>query len=282
MESTPEPMEEFVQMMIFLFSQSRAVFLALEALTFLFMMTRIYDGASALGVLIVFLIGSLIAILGAGFYAGMLHHRFLLVLYSLKRPDDFIRVYEPLLSSKWIPSNVRFTINAYLSNGYAAKGDFARARELLDNAPKTAKNRKNDCDLILCGNRANIALFEGAATEAEAQLKTLEQLIASSAMDAQKRSLQQAILKTLRAQLHILSGECHIQDCDLLREESKKPGSALRRTELSYFIGKAYMHLEQPALAREYLEDAAASKELHAGRLAANALRTLTSSSRNK
>ena len=41
------------------------------------------------------------------------------------------------------------------------------------------------------------------------------------------------------------------------------------------------MHLEQPALAREYLEDAAASKELHAGRLAANALRTLTSISRN-
>ncbi|MBR5226183.1 MAG: hypothetical protein IKV90_11060 [Clostridia bacterium] len=269
-------------MMIFLFSQSRAVLIALEALTFLFMMTRIYDGASALGTLLVFLIGSVIAVLVAGFFAGMLHHRLLLVLYSLKRPDDFIRLYEPLLSSKWIPSNVRFTINAYLSNGYAAKGDFARARELLDNAPQISKRRKTDCDLILCGNRANIALFEGAAKEAEAQLQLMEQLIASGAMDAQKRTLQQAILKTLCAQLHILSGECHMQDCDMLREESKKPGSALRRTELSYFIGKAYMLLNQPALAKEYLEDAAASKELHAGRLAANALSALASASKHK
>lgn len=269
-------------MMIFLFSQSRAVLIALEALTFLFMMTRIYDGASVLGVLLVLLIGSIIAVLGAGFYAGMLHHRLLLILYSLGRPDDFIRVYQPLLSSKWIPSNVRFTINAYLSNGYAAKGDFSRARELLDNAPKTAKSRKTDCDLILCSNRANIALFEGAIKEAQAQLQIMEQLISSGALDAQKRSLQQAILNTLRAQLHIVSGECHVQDCDLLREESKKPGSVLRRTELSYFIGKAYLLLDQPSLAKEYLEDAAASKELHAGRLAANALRALSCNAGNK
>ena len=107
-------------------------------------------------------------------------------------------------------------------------------------------------------------------------------LISSGALDAQKRSLQQAILNTLRAQLHIVSGECHVQDCDLLREESKKPGSVLRRTELSYFIGKAYLLLDQPSLAKEYLEDAAASKELHAGRLAANALRALSCNAGNK
>ncbi len=262
-------------MMIFLFSQSKAVLIALEALTLLFVMTRIYDGASFLGALAVFLIGSIIAVLGAGFYAGILHHRLLLVLYSLMRPDDFIRVYEPLLSCKWIPANVRFTLTAYLSNGYAAKGDFPRARTLLDNAPQAGRRQAVNRELILCGNRTSIALAEGAAKEAENQLDRMAELTKSGRLNAKKRAAQQAIHAVQTAQLHVLRGECHVADCDILREESKKPGSALRKTELNFFIGRAYAQLNQPSFAKEYLTAAAQGKDVTYGKLAANALKAL-------
>ena len=262
-------------MMIFLFSQSRAVLIALEALTALFMMTRAYDGASALSVLLVFVIGSILSVLGANLYAGLLHHRCLLVLYALQRPEDFIRIYEPLLTSKWIPKNVRFTLTAYLSNGYAAKGDFSRARELLESMPVVDKRQAAACALILCGNRASIALAEGAQAEARAQLVRMEQLLLSSPFPAKKLAAQQTIFSTQTAQLHILTGESHVSDCDTLREESKKPSSALRKTELNYFIGRAYMQLGHPSFAKEYLSAAAASEAVIWGRLAASALKSL-------
>lgn len=262
-------------MMIFLFSQSRAVLIALEALTLLFVMTRIYDGASAVGALLVFLAGSIIAVLAASFYAGLLHHRLLLVLYALERPKDFIRVYEPLLSCKWVPANVRFTLNAYLSNGHAAMGDFSRARQLLDRAPQAGKRQAFNRELILCANRTSIALSEGAAEEAKAQLLCMEELIRSPKMSAKNRDAHRVILKGQNAQLRILRGEGSIEDCDTLRSESKKPGSALRKTELNYFIGRGYAQLNQPAFAREYLSAAAKSKEIHLGVLAAHALAAL-------
>ena len=262
-------------MMIFLFSQSKAVLIALEALTLMFVMTRIYDGASFLGALLVFLIGSAIAVLGAGFYAGILHHRLLLVLYSLQRADDFISIYEPLLACKWIPANVRFTLTAYLSNGYAAKGDFSRARALLDQAPAAGRHQALSCELILCANRASIALAEGAADEAETQLDRMAQMICSAKMPLKKRAAQQSIHAVQTAQLHILRGKCHADDCDALRMESKKPSSALRKTELNYFIGQAYIQLNQLSFAKEYLAAAAQGNEIHLSKLAASALRAL-------
>ena len=264
-------------MMIFLFSQSRAVLIALEALTALFMMTRIYDGASALSVLLVFVIGSMLSVFGANLYAGILHHRCLLELYALQRPEDFIRIYEPLLSRRWVPANVRFTLTAYLSNAYAAKGDFSRARSLLDSVPPVKKRRALDSALILSGNRASIALAEGAAGEAKSQLERMAELIAGGKLPAKQRAAQTAIHAMQSAELHILTGNGHAADCDTLRAESKKPGSALRKTELNYFIGRAYMQLGQPSFAKEYLCAAAESKTVVWGRLAASALNGLRS-----
>ena len=262
-------------MMIFMFSQSRAVLIALEALTALFMMTRAYDGAGALSICLVLLIGSALSFLIANAYAGILHHRYLLVLYALQRPEEFVRAYEPLLACKWIPKNVRCTLTAYLSNGYAAKGDFSRARELLESGPVVSKRQAHASALILCGNRASIALAEGAQAEARAQLERMEQLLSSSPFPAKKLAAQQTIFRTQTAQLHILSGDAHVCDCDALREESKKPGSALRKTELNYFIGRAYAQLEQMDFAKEYLSAAAESRDVVWGRLAAAALKSL-------
>ena len=264
-------------MMIFLFSGSRAVFIACEALTALFMMTRIYDGGTAPSSALILLIGSVISVIAANTYAGLLHHRALLVLYSMLNPEDFIKIYAPLIGCKWIPANVRFTLTAYLSNGYAAKGDFARAKELLDRAPAAGKRQALACDLILCGNRASIALAEGNADEAEAQLKRMAQRMKTAPLPAKKRAAQEDILKTQRAQLHILRGACTLADCDVLRAESKKPGSALRRVELNCFIGRAYALLGENALAREYLTPAAGCKTVVWGKAAAEALRSLPS-----
>lgn len=267
-------------MMIFLFSQSRAVLIALEALTLMFVMTRIYDGSSMLGALMVFIAGTVISVLGAGFYAGILHHRRLLILYSLMQPDPFIRIYEPLLACRWIPSNVRFTLTAYLSNGYAAKGDFSRARALLDHAPQAGRRQALNRDLILCSNRVSIALAEGAAAEAEKQLSHMANHIASGRLNAKKRAAQQSIHASQTAQLHILRKECRVADCDLLRAESKKPGSALRKTELNYFIGQAYVQLKQTSFASEYLNAAAQGKDVYYGKLASSALKALKNDQR--
>jgi len=265
-------------MMVFLFSGSTAVLLACEALTAMFMMTRLYDGAGFLSAALVLIIGSIISVFASNTYAGLLHHRALLVLYSMLQPDEFIRLYAPLQQRRFIPTNVRFTLTAYLSNGYAAKGDFAEARRLLDSAPAAGKRQALARELILTGNRACIALAEGSTKEASAQIEHLQSLITDSRMPAKKRAAQQDILRTLRAQLNVLQECCTQDDCDHLRQTSKAPGSVLRKTELNYYIGKAYALLGNEVLAKEYLTPAAASKTTVYGRIAAAALKTLRAS----
>lgn len=154
---------------------------------------------------------------------------------------------------------------------------FSRARALLDQAPEAGRRQAVNRALILCANRTSIALAEGAAGEAEAQLERMAQIIKTGRMPEKKRAAQREIHAGQTAQLRVLRGECHIADCDILRTESKKPGSALRKAELNYFIGQAYAKLNQPSFAREYLTAAAQAKESHFGQLAANALKGLKS-----
>lgn len=259
-------------MMILLFSACKAWMLGSEALVFLFCMTRLYDGASILSVLLLLLLGSVLCFFAVSLYATTQHHRLLLVLYSLQRPDDFIRLYEPLLSRKFLPANLRFTLTAYLSNGYAAKGDFVKARALLKEAPLLGKRQQKNRALILCENAGSIALSEGSVQLAQEQLAQLPELI--KALPAKKRAQHEAILKTMTAQLHVIKQEATMEDCDLLREESKKAVSALRKTELCYAVGMAYAQLGEYRFAREYLAQAADAK-VYYGKLAARALKDL-------
>ena len=269
-------------MMMFLFSGSTAVLLAGEALTALFIMTQLYDGTALMSAALVLLIGSVISVFASNTYAGLLHQRALLVLYSQLQPEEFIRLYAPLRERKLIPSNVRFTLTAYLSNGYAAAGDFAEARRLLDNAPTAGRRQALARDMILTGNRACIALAESCAEEARLQIEHMQRLITDRRMSAKARTAQQDILHTLRAQLNVLENRCTQDDCDYLRQTSKAPGSALRKTELNYYIGKAYALLGNETMAREYLTPAAANKTVFYGKLASAALKPLRSASQNK
>lgn len=259
-------------MMILLFSPCKAWLIGCETLVLLFVMTRIYDGASISSVLLLFALGSLLSFFGVSLYATAQHHRLLLVLYSLQRPADFIRMYEPLLEIRRLPSNLRFTLTAYLSNGYAAKGDFAKARSLLAAAPAAGRRQAASCEAILCENLASIALSEGDAAQAQAQIGKLQSLIASGRFSGKMQTEHSAILKTLCAELSILGQENIAQSCDLLRGEIKKSVSPLRKTELNYYVGTAYAQLGETRFAREYLTPAAENREVCYGRLAARAL----------
>lgn len=266
-------------MMISLFSSARSALLACESVVFLFVMARRYDGAAVHSVLLLALLGSALSFLGVSLYATALHHRLLLLLYSLLRPDDFIRAYEPLLEKKRVPANIRFTLTAYLSHGYTAKGDFEHARALLACAPRVGKRRMPDCELVLLGNLASIALCEGNAEEAGAHLARLAALARSGKLRKKKRAEQEAILVLLSAELNILEGKALQDACDRLRGESKQGGSALRQTELAFYIGRAYAALGETSLARTYLTQAAkAADTIRYGELAAKALRELPSS----
>lgn len=262
-------------MMILLFSSCKAWFIGCEALVLLFVMTRIYDGASVFSVLLLFALGSLLSFFGISLYATAQHHRLLLLLYSLQRPADFIRMYEPLLDVQHLPANLRFTLTAYLSNGYAAKGDFEKARYLLAHAPAVGRRQAENCEIILCENLASIALAERDTAQAKAQVVRLQSLITSGRLNSKKKAEHSAILKTLQAELNILQQEITSQSCDLLRAEIKKTVSPLRKTELGYYIGIAYSQLGENRFAREYLTPAAENREVCYGRLAARALRDL-------
>lgn len=264
-------------MLISLFSQSLAAMIAGESLVLLFVMTRLYDGASAFSVILLFLFGSLISFIGANLYAVALHHRLLLLLYSLQKPKDFIRLYEPLLRKHSLPSNVRFTLCAYLSNGYAAMGDFKHAYTLLEQSPSVGRLHAAERDRLLCGNRISLALAQGDFIQAHTLCDALERSIQQGRLSKKKRKNQLALLRTLRVQTAAIRGTCTHEDCVFLCQQAKKARSALKRTELSYAAGLAYLALNDAGNARPYLVLAAQSKQdMHYGMLAAKALSSLS------
>lgn len=263
-------------MMIPLFPKCKSALLACGLFSLLFASARLYDGASPFSALLLFVFLMSLGVLGVGAYSVVLHQRLLLLLYGHQQPAEFIRIYEPLRDVKPLAANVRFTLTAYLSNAYAAQGDFDRALQLLDEAPHAGRREETNRRMLLCGNRASIALARGDGDEAAGQLSELESLLAKARLGKRKRQEQENIVATLRTQLNVLRGENLHAACDYLRAKVEKGGSPLLRTELNYFIGSAYAQRGEAKLARPFLtQSAQAGGALHYARLAEQALASL-------
>lgn len=203
--------------------------------------------------------------------AAMLHQRLLGILYLRQQPKEFIEIFKPLLQQKNMRPNARFTILAYLSNAYAAMGDFKTALELLDTEPALRGRRNEEARALLAGNRCSIYLYMGDVARGEKELTELSALSSSG-----KAAQQQEILELLRSQLAALQGKATQKDADVVRNRLSGKGSPLHKTQLSYQLGLIYFQLGEKAFTRHYLEEAAkASQEIWVSRQASEWLKAL-------
>lgn len=207
--------------------------------------------------------------------AAMLHQRLLGILYLLQRPKDFIEVFKPLSMQKKMRLNARFTVTAYLSNAYAAMGDFKTALEVLDLAPALRGRRGKEAEALLSGNRCSIYLYMGQLQQAE---KELERLSSLSSSDSRRgiRAQQADTLEILRVRLNTAHGGAVQKDADLIRGRLSGKGSALYKTQLRYLLGQIYIQLGEYDFAAHYLNEAAkAGNQIWVSGQAAELLKTL-------
>lgn len=229
----------------------------------------IHDGIGWPAIVAVAVVLSLILLVVLELRAAMLHQRLLSILYHQQQPKDFIQVFFPLSQQRRVRPNAMLTVMAYLSNAYAAQGDFNKALEILDAAPTLRGRRGDEARALLAGNRCSIYLYMGDVARGEKELAELSALVSSG-----KAARQQETLELLRTQLATLQGKATQKDADLVRNKISGKGSSLHNTQLSYQLGLIYSQLGEKAFARHYLEEAAkAGKEIWVSRQAAQRLK---------
>lgn len=236
-----------------LFPKAKAYLIAGCGVTFLFVGTLVHDRAAWHVVAMVAVCGAAASWLFAELYATAQHHKLLLILYGLLNPCEFIARYEPFLETQGIRSRVRLTLLAYLSNGYAALGDFARAEQLLDDASTLSCEARGDGNALLAGNRCAIQLSRGDASSARNHLDDLKREIAGMPSGKKRRAFEETG-NMLSACAAIAERRCTHNDIVFLERRLKRNTSRLYGLELKLWLARAHLALGESAQAAAHLE----------------------------
>ncbi len=241
-----------------LFPKGKA-YLALGcAVTFLFVGALMHDGARWHVAAAAAVCGVSASWLLAELYAAMQHHTLLLILHRLLQPREFIKRYGALLEERGLRPRVRLTLLAYLSNGYAALGDFARAEQLLAEASNLPCAKQRDCLALLAGNRCAINLARGDTLSAR---KHLENLLAhiDEMPPGKKRRAYDETKSVLGTCLAIHERRCSHGDTVFLERRLTRNWSALYRLNLEFWLARAHLALDEYGLAEPLLERVSAA-----------------------
>lgn len=219
-------------------------------MVFMFSAALIHDGRYAAAA-VLFALLSAAVFFCVSFQAAAMHRRLLGILYTFMRPDDFISVYAQLPEKKHIRANIRFSMMAYLSNGYAAGGRFEQALAVLDKMPPLPPHRQEEGEAILAGNRCDIFLAMGNLTSAQAQYDKLMACVARGI------GTQNEIAQLLNIKLRLAHDNVKDQDADYVRQLIKKDSSAFYKANMKLLVGQIYVALGELDFARSYLTEVA-------------------------
>lgn len=255
--------------MIFLFPNFRNDAVTGEGMLIaLSVFTYLWKGAWQAPALM-FAFGTLVLMTVLSMRATAEHQRILMELYGAQNPRAFVKDYAPLVKRRLAPANVRFTLHAYLSNGYAALGEFDTAMAILDGAPTLRGRRKEAAVALLAGNRCNIEIARANLQAACKQWTLLKAALDSKGVPPKEYAALNGSLAFLVRQLKLLEGSATQEDAEAFEKQLAGTKSPLQRTELSLLLGRARLALGQPELAKPPLtQAAAANKELWAARQA--------------
>lgn len=244
--------------MLTLFKKFLGYLIAGSGVLFAFCAAMLSDGANRAAVPIVALVVFLAMLFLFSMQAALMHRRVLELLYFYCNPFAFTEAYAPLTRQKWVRKNTRFTALAYLSNGYAAMGEFQMALDTLDELPAMAGTRSKEAVTLTDGNRCSIYLHMGDEDRAERELQSLEKDISRLHGRKQLQYLQNMELLNIR--LRLLRGEATQEDVEYLKNRLRRPTSPLFCAEVNYYVGKILLALGDTRTALEYLRDAAAGE----------------------
>ncbi len=216
-------------------------------------MALIYDGVEWPVSLALFFGLSLLAFIVLETMAGIMHRRILCILYLEQRPKEFIAAYRPLTELRGVRKNILFSMRAYLSNAYAAMGDFNTALAVLEEMPELTRNNLSARALI-SGNRCSFLLDMGDVDKAEMEYEIFFQTKGSSSGNLRKELESTAQL--LGIKFALARGSCGKTEEDTARELYKKSTSALHKTHMQLLLGQIYLQTGRPDIAKEYLKGA--------------------------
>lgn len=254
--------------MINLFSKTKALFILGEAIAFLAAAALYHDGTSGPICILVFIALSIFVYIMMEANAAILYRKLLGLLYISENPLAFISACTPLLTNKYIRANVRFSLQAYLSNAYAASGDFNKALSLLNDMPRLPSKHLQAGKALVASNRCSIYTNMDDAGSAAEQYGLYLKLTNN------RNGKQKEEANILRIKISLIEESATQHDADFIRNTLKKRCSPLYQAELQYLLGCIYLSLKENHFAKIYLSEAAKSdKQLWLSNKASEALK---------
>ncbi len=205
--------------------------------------------ASALALLISYFAARVIRNL----VANSLTTQYLGYLHMELDPDKFIAAYGPVPPRLDKGSRDRAVAHAYLSDGYAAKGDFDRALSLLEEGFAGADLQDASLRGLYLSNKSALELALGRLEEGRKTARALGELIDGCwrSKNALARNLQDALL-LLKADISLQEGK--LPDKKPLEELYERCAYNLRRFEIDRLLTLRALATGDKEEARKHLE----------------------------
>jgi len=187
-------------------------------------------------------------------HASREHQKLFQLLYQSADPDRFIREYQPL-PGRCKPDSAEYVMTTnYLSSGYAAKGDFAKAVSLLLSLePEQLKFHQLGASALTQNNLCQYYLWMGDVEKAREQLQILE------ALAEETKSRMPSVSKNLSSNLRLYQEHLHFleeqpADAEYIREEVGFSANLLHRANMQLLLARVLLRQGDAAGAKELLE----------------------------
>ncbi|MDO4270779.1 MAG: hypothetical protein Q4C72_07620 [Eubacteriales bacterium] len=208
----------------------------------------VLNGVSFLWAALLLIIGCVILYIIALSSAVGAHQDRIAWLYRDLEPERFLEKYSKLLPRAQKYPEQEVTVRAHLANGHAALGEFDKALELLDNAPKVDDQALK---ILLLNNRAQIYFQTEQADKGKECLDQMRVLIAEGGDQARAQYAESE--RMLQCHYDALTSVCH--DDAYLRTIVRDSTAALFRVNASLLLARVYLSQGETEMARSYLEE---------------------------
>ncbi|MDD3921383.1 MAG: hypothetical protein PHO41_09460, partial [Eubacteriales bacterium] len=197
-------------------------------------------------------LGFVVSTLTANMAASNANAKLLGILHVELDPERFISTYSSIPGKLPASSHLRTVTSSYLAAGYAAKGEYALAKQTLFIDPLPTRNAKNDLAVqaLIHDTLCELALLSGDAEQGSQELSSLREVLQKAAV--LNRDLARNYRNTVvlyEQWLLVLAGEA--ADDKALSEVLSHTPIKLRRLEIQMLLADAYARRKQNGLAKD-------------------------------